>query len=67
MADETLFVVRWNQTPLEAARNAVKELRQYNAPIAGAVLSMVDSSKQAKYGYGDSGYYYSHYSKYYVD
>ena len=67
VADETLFVVRWNQTPLEAARNAVKELRQYNAPIAGAVLSMVDSSKQAKYGYGDSGYYYSHYSKYYVD
>ena len=67
LADETVFVVRWNETPRDAAQNGVKELRQYDANIAGAVLSVVDTTKQARYGYGDGGYYYSRYSKYYVN
>lgn len=67
LADETVFVVRWNATPRDAAQSALKELRQYNANIAGAVLSVVDTTKQARYGYGDGGYYYSRYSKYYVN
>ena len=67
IVDETVFVARWGETPRDAAQNAVKQLRDFGAPIAGAVLSMVDTAKQAKYGYGDGGYYYSRYSKYYVN
>ena len=66
-ADETVFVVRWRETPRDAATSAMRELRNFDASLAGAVLTMVDTSKQAKYGYGDSGYYYNHYSKYYVN
>lgn len=67
LADETVFVVRWNDTPRDAAASAIKELRHYDASIAGAVLTVVDTAKQARYGYGDGGYYYSRYSKYYVN
>jgi len=67
IVDETVFVARWNETPRDALQNAVKQLRDFGAPLAGTVLSMVDTAKQAKYGYGDGGYYYSRYSKYYVN
>lgn len=67
LADETVFVIRWDATPRDAAQSALKELRQYNASIAGAILSVVDTTRQARYGYGDGGYYYSRYSKYYVN
>ena len=67
LVDETVFVVRWSVTPKDAALSALRELRNFNASIAGAVLSIVDTSKQARYGYGDSGYYYRQYSKYYVN
>ena len=66
-ADKTVFVVRWAETPRDAALSGVKELRNYNADIAGVVLSAVDTAKQAKYGYGDGGYYYKRYSRYYVN
>jgi exopolysaccharide transport family protein len=65
LVDKTIFVVRWDKTPREAARNAMKELRQFNADVAGAVLTLVDTTKQSKYGYGDSSYYYGRYSRYY--
>lgn len=67
IADETVFVVRWNETPRDAARAAIRELRLYDASIAGAVLAVVDTAAQAKYGYGDGGYYYGKYSRYYVN
>lgn len=67
LADETVFIVRWNETPRDAAQSALRELRLFDAKIAGAVLSIVDTAKQARYGYGDGGYYYSRYSKYYVN
>ncbi|MBX3497315.1 MAG: polysaccharide biosynthesis tyrosine autokinase [Parvibaculum sp.] len=67
IADETIFVVRWNETPRDAAQAAIRELRLYDASIAGAVLAVVDTAAQAKYGYGDGGYYYGKYSRYYVN
>jgi len=67
IADETVFVVRWNETPRDAAQAAIRELRLYDASIAGAVLAVVDTAAQAKYGYGDGGYYYGKYSRYYVN
>ena len=65
IADKTVFAVRWNETPRDAATSAVKELRAFKADIAGVILTVVDTSKQAKYGYGDGGYYYRRYSRYY--
>jgi capsular exopolysaccharide synthesis family protein len=67
LADETVFVVRWNNTPKDAAQTAIRELRLYQANVAGAILVAVDAAKQAKYGYGDGGYYYGKYSRYYVN
>lgn len=67
LVDKTVFVVRWAETPKDAAQGGVRELRNYGADIAGVVLSAVDTTKQAKYGYGDGGYYYRRYSRYYVN
>ena len=67
LVDKTVFVVRWADTPKDAAANGVRELRNYGADLAGAVLTIVDTTKQAKYGYGDGGYYYRRYSRYYVN
>lgn len=67
IVDETVFVVRWSDTPKDAAQAAIRELRLYQSNIAGAILVAVDATKQAKYGYGDGGYYYGKYSRYYVN
>src|SRR5690606_27362031 len=67
MADQTVFVVRWSETPKEAAQAAIRELRLYDGGIAGVALVAVDTTAQAKYGYGDAGYYYGKYSRYYVN
>lgn len=67
IADETVFVVRWSETPRDAAQAALRELRLFDASVAGVVLSVVDTARQAKYGYGDGGYYYGKYSRYYVN
>lgn len=67
IADETVFVVRWSDTPKDAAQAAIRELRLYQSNVAGAILVAVDATKQAKYGYGDGGYYYGKYSRYYVN
>ncbi|MCE9649108.1 MAG: polysaccharide biosynthesis tyrosine autokinase [Parvibaculum sp.] len=67
LVDKVVFVTRWSQTPRDAAQSAVKELRNFHADIAGAVLTVVDTAKQAKYGYGDGGYYYRRYSRYYAN
>ncbi|MGB3809088.1 MAG: polysaccharide biosynthesis tyrosine autokinase [Parvibaculum sp.] len=67
LADKVVFVTRWSQTPADAAQSAVKELKGFGADMAGAVLTVVDTAKQAKYGYGDNGYYYRRYGKYYAN
>jgi succinoglycan biosynthesis transport protein ExoP len=67
MADQTVFVVRWSETPKEAAQAAIRELRLYDGGIAGVALVAVDTAAQTKYGYGDAGYYYGKYSRYYVN
>jgi len=65
--DKTVFVVRWAETPRDAVMNGLKELQSFNIDIAGLIMTQVDTAQQAKYGYGDSGYYYSRYSRYYVN
>ena len=57
-ADSTIFLIRWGTTRREVAGNALKQLVHAGAKVKGAVLSQVDMRKQAKYSYGDAGYYY---------
>ncbi|MBX3489221.1 MAG: polysaccharide biosynthesis tyrosine autokinase [Parvibaculum sp.] len=64
LVDTTLFMVRWNETPKAAARNALREFINFGLPLAGVVLAQVDMSQQRKYGYGDGSYYYGNYSGY---
>lgn len=65
LADATLFLVRWERTPRAIAIGALKALRTQGGRVAGAVLSRVNVRKHAKYGYGDSAYYYGYYGGYY--
>jgi len=64
--DRTIFVVRWAETRREVVTTALRQLRGSGAELAGVLLSMVDVRKHARYGYGDSGYYYGTAKKYYT-
>ena len=54
---------RLAQPAIEAA---FRLLATTGASVGGVVLTQVDMKQQAKYGYGDPGYYYAEYKKYYV-
>ena len=64
--DATVFVVRWADTRREVVANALRQMTRAGGPMAGVVLSMVDTRKHAQYGYGDSGTYYGRLKKYYT-
>ncbi|MBK8175986.1 MAG: polysaccharide biosynthesis tyrosine autokinase [Rhodospirillales bacterium] len=64
--DATVFAVRWGKTPREIARQGLKELLETGAVLSGTVLTMVDPTKHARYGFGDSGYYYKSVKSYYM-
>ncbi|MBC7669020.1 MAG: polysaccharide biosynthesis tyrosine autokinase [Gemmatimonadaceae bacterium] len=65
-ADMVVLLARWRKTPARAINNAVKMLQQSGAHIAGVALTQVDMNAQSKHGYGDAGYYYEDYKKYYA-
>ncbi len=65
IVDATLFVIQWELTPRQIALGALKLMQTQGANLAGVVLSRVNVRKHAKYGYGDSGYYYGRYGTYY--
>jgi capsular exopolysaccharide synthesis family protein len=66
LADKTVFLVRWADTRREVAINALRQLRDTGASIAGVALTMVDVRRHAQYGYSDSGYYHGRSRKYYT-
>ena len=63
LADAILFVTRWEKTPREAARTAVRALEDIRAPIAGVALARADATRFQYYNYGYQSYY--SYAKYY--
>jgi succinoglycan biosynthesis transport protein ExoP len=65
IADTTLFLVRWGQTPRPVVLGALTSFRANGGTLAGVVLTRVDLRKHATYGYGDFGYFYGHYHSYY--
>lgn len=61
MSDSVAMVVRWNETPAQAASSAVQSLRTDGSNIAGVIFTMVDAGSEAVGGY----YYSKKYSGYY--
>jgi Mrp family chromosome partitioning ATPase len=53
VVDMTLMVVRWDRTPRSLVAEAMKKLRAANGPPTGVVLSQVNLSRHASYGFGD--------------
>lgn len=66
-ADAVLFVVRWEKTPKDVVRSVLRTLGDVRVSIAGTLLTQVNLARHARYGYGDSGYYYGKYKSYYTD
>lgn len=66
-ADATIMLLRWRKTPRNAVTGALSLLETAGAKVTGVVLTQVDMKEQARYGYGDSGYYYNAYKKYYTE
>ena len=67
LADKTVFLTRWAETPRDVVLMAVKQLADSGANLAGILLTRVNLRKNARYGYADSGYYGRKYSQYYGD
>lgn len=69
LVDETVFVVRWDKTPRNVVRAALRQFRDARSEITGVVLQQVNLNKSSSYGYGQygSGHYYHHarYHNYY--
>ena len=66
ICDKMVFVVKWEETPRQAAQEAVHRMRQFGVDVAGVAMSRIDTKRGAEYGgYGDS--YYRNASKYYVN
>jgi succinoglycan biosynthesis transport protein ExoP len=65
-ADAVVFLAHWRKTPQHAIEAAFRLLSGTGAHLGGVALTQVDMKQQSKYGYGDPGYYYAEYKKYYV-
>jgi len=65
-SDAVVFLTRWRKTPEKAISTSLKLLSQSGAHVAGVAMTQVDMNAQARYGYGDAGYYYAEYKKYYA-
>ncbi len=66
-ADVIVVLAQWRKTPRKAVKAAFDMLNSVGADIAGIAMTQVDLREQAKYGYGDAGYYYRAYRKYYAE
>ena len=60
-ADRCVFVARWRATMRSTIMSNLSQLRDIDAPLAGLVLSRVDTLSHRKYGDTDLGQLYGHY------
>jgi capsular exopolysaccharide synthesis family protein len=65
-ADTVVFLARWRKTPQHAIEAAFRLLAGTGAHLGGVALTQMDMRQQSRYGYGDPGFYYAEYKKYYV-
>jgi polysaccharide biosynthesis transport protein len=59
MVDKVLFFVRWGHTRRDAVRDALRQLADAQADLAGIVLSRVDPQGYREFGYGQIPYGYA--------
>ncbi|UWQ04619.1 polysaccharide biosynthesis tyrosine autokinase [Aliiroseovarius crassostreae] len=55
--DLILFTVRWDQTPKEQIKDALRMLSSVGQPVGGLVLNQIDGKKMKRYGQGRYGTY----------
>jgi Mrp family chromosome partitioning ATPase len=67
LADIVLMVAHWGTTPKQAIRAALDFLAHDKSPVAGVILSMVDTRSSLAGGAAGGGYYSSRYTRYYQD
>jgi capsular exopolysaccharide synthesis family protein len=56
--DKVAFVIRWGKTQREDSMDALKQLLEAQADVAGVVLSRVDAKRYRRYGRGQMDYQY---------
>jgi succinoglycan biosynthesis transport protein ExoP len=65
-ADHVLYAVRYEKTPRRLVRTALRSFQHSIKTPTSMVMTQVDISRHATYGYGDEGYYYGKYGSYYA-
>ena len=65
LCDAVVYALRWDSTPREAVLEGLRELDSVDAPIAGIVITMVNESRAAKYGFDGSAYVRRRFRTYY--
>lgn len=65
LADNVVMMARWRQTTDYAVRSALKLLPMRAIDDIGVVLNAIDMRKRARFGYGDSAFFYNQYKNYY--
>lgn len=63
LADTAIYAVRWDHTPREAAVQGITALRELGIRIAGAVVTLVDRKREARYAYANYGSSYAYYAE----
>ncbi len=63
--DTMLFVIKWNETSIDEAKDAIDELKSCKADIGGVVLTQVNVKHQKRYGYRGIDEYYGKNENYY--
>jgi capsular exopolysaccharide synthesis family protein len=58
LSSSTLVTVRAGKTRMGSLKNALKRLRQSQAPVAGLLLNRAEMGKSSSYGYGYADYHY---------
>lgn len=61
LADAVVYAVRWDATPRGAVIEGLRELISVDAPLAGLVMTMVDTARLGSYAYEGYGSYRSRY------
>lgn len=61
-ADHMVYCVQWDKTPREIVLSGVKQFKDLGFKNLSLAFTLVDLKKQAKYGYGETAYYYTHYT-----
>lgn len=66
MADGVVLLVRWRRTAVKAAELALRQLHDVNAPVLGAVLTLIDIGQQERSGADTAATYLREYKNYYA-